>query len=724
MCGNDWRRWLMIRGSWALYALVFFFVVSVFAGSPATAMSSDEAETYRAGLEAIQEANDPERAMELLQELVATDPLFELEKQGSAVFWLAEAYEKAGHERQAFIMRRMGARALLENEAIDWWLVDGYVRDVFRNQRHDEYVVASELYMRALAAIPAGGPDELLGIVRTHIAASAVVLSEAEREETRTARPTAEAMDEGWQAPEVLTEYLQRWWRRADPDLVTPRNERLEEHLERLAIAWRDYRTEGELDDRGFIFVRLGEPQFKSEVPFDSRQFRDRVINEIPGVSSFDFRDNEIWSFRHVDRNATYLFAEKEGRYYDSEVMELLPRRLQRGFSTSARGTRDAEGLVYALYEVYQSLSNYQVEYGTRFMDIANFAHDLDMRRLYDTNIDISPERPSTVASRETSRARTEDKWFAEQRERTVPDSRSFVHEDLESWPFEVRTARFLTEEGETRTEVYWALDARGMQEEEFRVERLGLELTDVPAERLLQSVIAQRDGDYVLQADSEELYKAVLNNQAPDQENWVKGSTSFTNEVEDPNEPFHLALQWNGHILLDEPEDGPLTGDAAGPLTSITRHTVDSLYALNGDTGTFEMSDLKPVRLTNGLADLDAAQPYPFHTLQDGSELGLYFELYHLAMPDEEPAQYTIEYEILRHRQRGLLARTFTADIPDRTVTTLEQESDTSRTDELIMIDWKEEWDEGTVQVNVRVTDEWTGEVIQRSISFAVGDE
>jgi len=686
--------------------------------APAGAPHED---AYRQALTLLQEEADPEAAIALLQPIVATRPLYRQANEGSVAFWLAEAYARAGYERQAFVMRRMGARAALQSNTIDWWLVDAFVRDVFQGQHLNEYLYASELYMRALHEVPADGPERLMRTITTHLAAAAVLLSDGQRAQTGTKRPTAERLDERWQAPPELPAYLAAWWRREDPDLVTTRNERLEEHLQRLAHAWDTYRPEGQLDDRALVFLRLGEPKFTTTVPFDTPQMRERVINALPGVTTFDFRDNEVWSFRHIDRNATYLFAEIDDRYYEVEVLELLPRQLRRGFSSSARGQRESQATVYALYETYKTLSTYAVEYGTRFSDVSNYVFDLDMQRLYGGQTQVVPESPATVAARETSRARTEDAWFVQQRERTVPDAESFVLGDIPSWDYALRSARFLEPDGRTRTEVYWGLDAAGIAQEEDRVERLGLTLEVVADKRLLQSVLVHRADNYAVEAQERSVQQVDARRTNGQRTGWVEGTNAVVAATDGDDAPYHVGVQWNGHLLGDVPDPAPLTMESAGPLTSLTQHRIDSLRTLDPSGTTLEMSDLKPLRFDDPTADPATAPPYPYATLGPDTPVAVYFELYHLTVPDGEKARYTIAYELVRREDRGLLARTFTEATPERSVTTLAQESDRPRTSELILIDWQDTWEAGTVELTVRVSDEATGATKERTLRFEI---
>ena len=52
---------------------------------------------------------------------------------------------------------------------------------------------------------------------------------------------------------------------------------------------------------------------------------------------------------------------------------------------------------------------------------------------------------------------------------------------------------------------------------------------------------------------------------------------------------------------------------------------------------------------------------------------------------------------------------------------TGLSQESGQPRTDELILIEWQDAWEGGTVELTVRVTDEATGTTAERTLAFDI---
>ncbi|MEM6336621.1 MAG: GWxTD domain-containing protein, partial [Bacteroidota bacterium] len=64
--------------------------------------------------------------------------------------------------------------------------------------------------------------------------------------------------------PHDVWPLLEHWWRQTDPMPATVLNERLIEHLRRVAFAAETYAdAQGSVDDRGKLYVRLGRPSHR-----------------------------------------------------------------------------------------------------------------------------------------------------------------------------------------------------------------------------------------------------------------------------------------------------------------------------------------------------------------------------------------------------------------------------------------------------------------------------
>ncbi|MFB6274369.1 MAG: hypothetical protein ABEL51_15915 [Salinibacter sp.] len=116
----------------------------------------------------------------------------------------------------------------------------------------------------------------------------------------------------------------------------------------------------------------------------------------------------------------------------------------------------------------------------------------------------------------------------------------------------------------------------------------------------------------------------------------------------------------------------------------------------------------------------------YPFSTLDSEGQISIYFELYNLALGENDRSKYTVEYEVVRPEEDGgVFFGLFGGDGRTRTRTTVTHQGDRSRTEEFIQIDFDEQEDvgKGQLSVNVRVTDKITGRTSHRSISFTTTD-
>ena len=111
------------------------------------------------------------------------------------------------------------------------------------------------------------------------------------------------ATDEEWQLMESVPqdERLRVWsefWERRDPDPLTPENERLEIHYDRVAYArafLRDGFDDGALSDRGRVWIRYGRP--------------DSIDNSSPGFENYG--SYEVW--RYQEAGVAYYFRDVDG---------------------------------------------------------------------------------------------------------------------------------------------------------------------------------------------------------------------------------------------------------------------------------------------------------------------------------------------------------------------------------------------------------------------------
>jgi len=94
---------------------------------------------------------------------------------------------------------------------------------------------------------------------------------------------------------------LLKFWNKKDPNPVTPINERLIIHYQRLGIARERYRADSftGYDDRGKIYIKYGEPDIKYEDSFPR----------------FDVKATESWSYK-IGRTVVSFDFMEDGSYY------------------------------------------------------------------------------------------------------------------------------------------------------------------------------------------------------------------------------------------------------------------------------------------------------------------------------------------------------------------------------------------------------------------------
>jgi hypothetical protein len=178
-----------------------------------------------------------------------------------------------------------------------------------------------------------------------------------------------------------------------------------------------------------------------------------------------------------------------------------------------------------------------------------------------------------------------------------------------------------------------------------------------------------------------------------------------------------HLALQWDQYLVARDAK-----GDAQlGPRVKVTTSRRDSVEALISDERILQMSDLRAMVIPPEAPtpSVQQAIPYPFPDLSPDLTPVLYFEVYHLALTNDDRARYSVEYTVQRRANDGRLIRLFTGDEPPSTSAETTYEGQRRTTKEYIMLDLSEWNGDDGLTVTVQVTDEATGQQVQRSIDF-----
>jgi len=153
--------------------------------------------------------------------------------------------------------------------------------------------------------------------------------------------------------PEEQGNFLSLFWRRNDPNPMTPENERLVEHVRRIEYARKNFpsgRKTG-FDDRGRVYIKFGEPD-------------DKYIDD-GGFGSV--KQNESWAYYTVHPRLHFDFVDIGGFY--REV-----RDLREAMTSTSGGDR-------AIQSMYQERAHLGGIYGiigfnTGNADIATMLED------------------------------------------------------------------------------------------------------------------------------------------------------------------------------------------------------------------------------------------------------------------------------------------------------------------------------------------------------------
>ena len=654
------------------------------------------------------ERGRPREAIDLLRPLVDQRPDWIQPRWGAASYWLGRAHEAQGDCARAHQAWRAGVNALFAQGRVNVPLFQAYVTSVFRWGNASEQASAADAYLHLLGTAAPGAPPT----VRRHVAHLLLLWPKADR--TRLA-PDPDALFDGSGTLTVDAGSLAvMWWNRQDPRPATPRNERLIEHMQRVAQAEQQFGDDSFLrvDARGRIYIRLGTPEQRRTLTSDR-------LAKSTSLQSHFIPHNEYWRYQGFGRHAHYLFIRRSGRYVQGGVIDLLPTALRHNMN-------DSRGLTaVALRDLYDPLVPRVSEYATLFDRVSHEAARAEsvLRQ------SIMAPSPGGVNDQNRSSGRFPPSFFDEarraerevatQRAREVPPTRSAVAAKENTLPVALRTARFLRPNGTTRVEAYWS------------VRRHHLEMKPV-YDRLRTSGYSEVQG-HRLRLTARRYDTAYRPDAVLRSEHRVRRSSApspppaarvLSVRLEEQRAVRHLAFQWD-HLV---------TPRGADPQTLLRVQSgiqrVDSLTALPANASRLVLSDLVPLQAAtfsgNTVRDTTGFQPrpYPFDVLDPDMPLGVYLELYNLALDPRGQTRYSVEYVLRREVPKGRVARLFGRTQTETTATRTTAEGRTPRDHVYLEIDLRDAKDAERLALIVRVTDQVSGATAHRVLSFDVDDD
>ena len=626
----------------------------------------------------------------------------------------------------------------------------GYLRQALEGEGGESGARAARAYRRLLGTVGPGLSAAKKEALAAPLARLAPMLPERLKREVLAAGEWKGAPSE-WRFAEDAGAKVMAWWRSQDPLPATEANERLHEHLRRVAFALKNYgydqRPAG-FDDRGAVYVKYGRPKRirkveqhdPGRVPWylgPGRQIMipnlNKAFMDVFGISLASFPpENEVWFYDQVSEDAYYIFVESEGEgkpYLAGEVKDLLPPALQRGIFgrygktpgsdafVSGGGWNRATRRTFAAYQakrsIYQQLSSAHADFSTRYAGMLQAASDASVGK---------PSINKHMASR--NRLDEMKDWRARrQREEVMPAERTSLLDGVGRLAVAYRTARFLGQDGTTRAEVYWAPAPGALsfgEEAQANLAALGY-----PAPRRYLLAGHVRAYDRVYQNDAARTTRRLLEPQEAGPGQTVPTQTFAVSGL---SGLFHLSMQFEQRLLRSSS-----SGAAPGPRVRLTTVRADSMAALAPESGGLAMSDLRPMLLPphligalpvgKALRSATRRLAYPFDKILPSAPLALYFEVYHLAFGTEDRTRYTVEYEVYRRSEAGGLRGLFGRDEEQRTATEATYVSTRRTAHEVILLDLSDAQVQSGSElvVTVRVTDEVTKKTQERSVAFEV---
>ena len=735
---------------------------AVLLAGPGRAQDASPDLDFSAGLRAL-EAQQIDEAIDLFEIIVEEDPTYMVMGQGSAAYWLGRAYQADDDPESVREVWKEGLEAFNEALRFDPRLADAFVQMTFAEGHGTDYPLAARAYLRLLEGLDwYPYVEEEAVLVQRHLERLAIVLPEDLRQQTGLERLEKEGLAA---LSKEVGAHLAAWWRSRDVAPASRNNEGVEEHLRRIVYAENHYQYEDDFDDRGLVYIRLGAPSHTASVAFDNLSFRNKVVDRSLTLHMSDFPQNEFWVYEHIDEAAQYLFYDAGGHYRLGEIRDLLPAVLRNGLGSSERGKSKARALVRTLDEIYRQLSLYHPNFAAIYQDVASYSGLLDeaemaaeasaqfqasqqrasQEEVFDESLpeevrdaissgagnagsvavslpgsSFNADRPDLFAQSILNQAHVEDDQAMLRRQAYVPPTYSNAFDDTDPLRTVARLARFLDDDGTTRTEVYWGVPPGALQPSK-RMRKAVIDGGYEPKDYLLLTTVVQKADAYqervvnyrrYLLRDLADAGDAAL----PPQTYVAQGDTGL----------YHLAMQWDQYATTLDAGGQPAV---LGPRVKAGTFHTDSLHALSNNPRTLEMSDLKPMIVfdagqTAQADDLaEAATLYPFETLEKHTPLLLYFEVYHLTFGPGDQTQYTVAYEVRSTERGGLLH--FLGD-PDEEGTAAETQytGSSSTAKEYILIDFSEWEGRGSLEITARITDRVTGRQVERAMPLRLVKE
>ena len=632
-------------------------------------------------------------------------------------------------EAQQYDAFRATMQEQVEGEAFSPLVADAYLTLLTQDRLEADRDLAQQVYLRLTETLGSATSEAEREVQRRHAAQLMPLLSDADARQVL--RSDRDVRANAWIFQDGAGEFMGTWWRRSDPMPGTPHNERLIEHMERVAVATQTYscdeRTSG-FDDRGTVFVRYGAPGRTDEVEYNSMDFQLDVFRFGVPVTQRDFPDNELWSYPEIDDTSYFIFTESSQQCYKlGGASDLVPARLYQQRGRSERAENIAYSGMMALRYVYAELALFHIDFSSPYSEIENYVAfqenaatkaeiedvfgveigsggtqtrsvgaGVNQTRIVASSSNFGIPTPSGFVTSMAMEIEQQDRAAAYRRKQNTPRQVTDLITSEEVMPVAVQTTRFLNPDGTTRVEIVW-----GLQNQYLRP--LSAEAKARPS--LLAVDVVQFDAAYRRSDSTGEQY-TIQPSALIEQDLFVSPPIAF----EVTNEVSNFGMQWTQLDIVGT-SDAPEVGERMRIATIRT----DSVQTLHAAGKRLEMSDVRAMMSPSGV--VDEAVPFPFASFSPDTPVVLYFELYHLAYGDNDQTKYTVAYDVERRARQGWRRLFGSGDI-EKTTTEMTYSGAQRRTEEFISIDLSTLRQPKTqeLRVTVRVTDAVTGETVSRA--------
>lgn len=646
---------------------------------------------------------------------------------GSAATWLGRAFQHRGNMAQARNIWFTGLRPdrQPEGQPPPADAADAFLRSFPPGKIRNSANLPAHVFSRLLDAM--GTPNAAQGNVpapadsalRRHAAQLALIAPDSIAAPLSTYANTRLRSDSLVEA----VRDLRRWFEVQDPVLATDHSERIVQHLARVRRAEQDYawaaRRSG-LDDRGETLVRYGPPGRTTAVTYENRggknilrgsptkslESDDTEVKTLPSVpealraldltqSAFPV-ENEVWIYpRQSPPLDHFIFVESEQdnqAYLTGTVQDLFPDRAQNSASAEAAHAT----LQLSVYKQLMSVG----EYGGRYGDLYNWT-------ITDPSFD-------GFVSQKVGRFESADRRLQWERKR-APKQKTQNPLSAPSMPVAVRTARFLEEDGTTRTDVYGSVRPDSLSPPDGWMNKF-LNLGFEPS------------GSYLVQATGVLRSSALRTASRTTHLDTVSAQTTST-DAPVPLSPLLLRGEADAHrVNLEWIQYSIGTDGQKGPLVHRTERELGAQPALS-QSG-LEMSDLRLLSVPPDGPILPSSEvaarrrTIPFDRIEADRRIALNFHVYRLTFGAEDRTRYTVKQTAEYEREADGISGLFGGTDQQVTSTSSTYEGSKRHTVETLLLDLNKLQtlnDAVPVTLTVTVTDEITGRSVERDIEFTL---